>query len=226
MDFELMYESFFKLIKGIPLTLEVVIISTLFGFFLAILIALMRISKRSYLSNTAYYFVYTVRGTPLLLQIFFIYYGLAQFNFIQESFLWVVLKDPFWCAIIALTLNTTAYSSEIIRGGIQSVSKGYIEAASAVGMGKFLSFRIIMLPLAIRQALPAYGNELILMVKASSLISTVTLLEITGIARKIISQTFAPIEIFLVAGSIYLLINFIITRGIKMAEKKLSPDLA
>jgi len=225
MDFELMYESFFKLIKGIPLTLEVVIISTILGFFLAILVALMRISKKGYLNKTAYYFVYAVRGTPLLLQIFFIYYGLAQFSFIQESFLWIVLKDPFWCAIIALTLNTCAYSSEIIRGGIQSVSKGYLEAGSALGMGRILSFRIIMLPLAIRQALPAYGNELILMVKASSLVSTVTLMEITGIARKIISQTFAPIEIFLVAGSIYLLINFLITRGIKVAENKLSPDL-
>jgi len=226
MDFELMYESFFKLIKGIPLTLEVVIISTILGFFLAILVALMRISKKRYLNKTAYYFVYAVRGTPLLLQIFFIYYGLAQFSSIQESFLWIALKDPFWCAIIALTLNTCAYSSEIIRGGIQSVSKGYLEAGSALGMGKILSFRIIMLPLAIRQALPAYGNELILMVKASSLVSTVTLMEITGIARKIISQTFAPIEIFLVAGSIYLLINFLITRGIKAAENKLSPDLA
>ncbi len=226
MDFELMYESFFKLIKGIPLTLEVVIISTILGFFLAILVALMRISKKGYLNKTAYYFVYAVRGTPLLLQIFFIYYGLAQFSFIQESFLWIVLKDPFWCAIIALTLNTCAYSSEIIRGGIQSVSKGYLEAGSALGMGRLLLFRIIMLPLAIRQALPAYGNEIILMVKASSLVSTVTLMEITGIARKIISQTFAPIEIFLVAGSIYLLINFLITRGIKAAENKLSPDLA
>ena len=226
MDFELMYESFFKLIKGIPLTLEVVIISTILGFFLAILVALMRISKKGYLNKTAYYFVYAVRGTPLLLQIFFIYYGLAQFSFIQESFLWIVLKDPFWCAIIALTLNTCAYSSEIIRGGIQSVSKGYLEAGIALGMGRILSFRIVMLPLAIRQALPAYGNELILMVKASSLVSTVTLMEITGIARKIISQTFAPIEIFLVAGSIYLLINFLITRGIKAAENKLSPDLA
>ena len=226
MDFELMYESFFKLIKGIPLTLEVVIISTILGFFLAILVALMRISKKGYLNKTAYYFVYAIRGTPLLLQIFFIYYGLAQFSFIQESFLWIVLKDPFWCAIIALTLNTCAYSSEIIRGGIQSVSKGYLEAGSALGMGRILSFRIVMLPLAIRQALPAYGNELILMVKASSLVSTVTLMEITGIARKIISQTFAPIEIFLVAGSIYLLINFLITRGIKAAENKFSPDLA
>jgi len=226
MNFELMYESFFKLIKGIPLTLEVIVIATLLGFFLAILVALMRISNKGYLSNTAYYFVYAVRGTPLLLQIFFIYYGLAQFSFIQESFLWIVLKDPFWCAIIALTLNTCAYSSEIIRGGIQSVSKGYLEAASALGMGRLLLFRIIMLPLAIRQALPAYGNEIILMVKASSLVSTVTLMEITGIARKIISQTFAPIEIFLVAGSIYLLINFLITRGIKAAENKLSPDLA
>ena len=209
MRFELMYESFFKIIQGIPLTLQVVIIATILGFILAILVALMRISGRGILSIPAYYFVYLIRGTPLLLQLYFVYYGLGQFSFIRESFLWPILREPYWCGIITLTISTGAYSSEIIRGGIMSVSKGYLEASNALGMSKFMTFMKVTLPITFRQALPAYGNELILMVKASSLISIITLMEITGIARTIISKTYAPVEIFLVAGSIYLFINFL-----------------
>ena len=200
MRFELMYESFFKIVQGIPLTLQVVIIATILGFALAILVALMRISGRGILSIPAYYFVYLIRGTPLLLQLYFIYYGLGQFSFIRESFLWPILREPYWCGIITLTISTGAYSSEIIRGGIMSVSKGYLEASNALGMSKFMTFMKVTLPITFRQALPAYGNELILMVKASSLISIITLMEITGIARTIISKTYAPVEIFLVAG--------------------------
>ena len=200
MRFELMYESFFKILRGVPLTLEVVFLSTIFGLVLAVGVALMRVSKNKFLSNPAYYFIYTIRGTPLLLQLFFIYYGLAQFTFIRESFLWYVLESPLFCGILTLTLSTAAYSAEIIRGGMQSVSPGYIEAGSSMGMGKLLRLRKIILPITIRQALPAYGNELILMVKATSLISIVTLMEITGIARTIISKTYAPVEIFIVAG--------------------------
>ena len=148
------------------------------------------------------------RGTPLLVQIFLIYYGLGQFEAIRDSFLWTFFREPFWCAILALTLNTGAYTSEIIRGGIQSVPFAQIEAARACGMGRLLLFRRIVLPLAIRQALPAYGNEIILMVKASSLASTITLMEVTGIARGIIAKTFAPVEIFIVAGAIYLVDQF------------------
>ena len=199
MRFELMYESFFKIIQGIPLTLQVVIIATILGFILAILVALMRISGRGILSIPAYYFVYLIRGTPLLLQLYFVYYGLGQFSFIRESFLWPILREPYWCGIITLTISTGAYSSEIIRGGIMSVSKGYLEASNALGMSKFMTFMKVTLPITFRQALPAYGNELILMVKASSLISIITLMEITGIARTIISKTYAPVEIFLVA---------------------------
>jgi len=203
--FELMYESFFKIIQGIPLTLQVVIIATILGFILAILVALMRISGRGILSIPAYYFVYLIRGTPLLLQLYFVYYGLGQFSFIRESFLWPILREPYWCGIITLTISTGAYSSEIIRGGIMSVSKGYLEASNALGMSKFMTFMKVTLPITFRQALPAYGNELILMVKASSLISIITLMEITGIARTIISKTYAPVEIFLVADQyIYL----------------------
>ena len=221
MRFELMYESFFKIVQGIPLTLQVVIIATILGFALAILVALMRISGRGILSIPAYYFVYLIRGTPLLLQLYFVYYGLGQFSFIRESFLWPILREPYWCGIITLTISTGAYSSEIIRGGIMSVSKGYLEASNALGMSKFVTFMKVTLPITFRQALPAYGNELILMVKASSLISIITLMEITGIARTIISKTYAPVEIFLVAGSIYLFINFLIVMSVNFAENKL-----
>ena len=226
MRFELMYESFFKIVEGIPLTLQVVSISTMLGIFLAVAVALMRISGNRLMSLPAYYFVYLIRGTPLLLQLYFVYYGLSQFEAIRESILWPILKEPYWCGIITLTISTGAYSSEIIRGGILSVSKNYIEASGALGLSQIKTFMLITLPITVRQALPAYGNELILMVKASSLISIVTLMEITGIARTIISKTYAPVEIFLVAGSIYLVINFIIVMFVNLAERRLGIEKA
>ena len=226
MRLELMYESFFKIVEGIPLTLQVVSISTILGIFLAVAVALMRISGNRLMSLPAYYFVYLIRGTPLLLQLYFVYYGLSQFEAIRESILWPILKEPYWCGIITLTISTGAYSSEIIRGGILSVSKNYIEASGALGLSQIKTFMLITLPITVRQALPAYGNELILMVKASSLISIVTLMEITGIARTIISKTYAPVEIFLVAGSIYLVINFIIVLFVNLAERRLGIEKA
>ena len=226
MRLDLMYESFFKIVEGIPLTLQVVSISTILGIFLAIAVALMRISGSKLMSLPAYYFVYLIRGTPLLLQLYFVYYGLSQFEFIRESILWPLLKEPYWCGIITLTISTGAYSSEIIRGGILSVSKNYIEASGALGLSQAKTFMLVTLPITVRQALPAYGNELILMVKASSLISIVTLMEITGISRTIISKTYAPVEIFLVAGSIYLAINFIIVMFINFAERRLGIEKA
>ena len=226
MRLELMYESFFKIVEGVPLTLQVVSISTILGIFLAVAVALMRISGNRLMSLPAYYFVYLIRGTPLLLQLYFVYYGLSQFEAIRDSILWPILKEPYWCGIITLTISTGAYSSEIIRGGILSVSKNYIEASGALGLSQIKTFILITLPITVRQALPAYGNELILMVKASSLISIVTLMEITGIARTIISKTYAPVEIFLVAGSIYLVINFIIVMFVNLAERRLGIEKA
>ena len=130
-----------------------------------------------------------------------------------------------WCAILALALNTGAYTSEILRGAIETVPQGQVEAARACGMSRLRVFRRIVLPVAIRQMLPAYGNEVILMVKASSLASTITMMEITGVARRMIAQTFAVFEIFIVAGILYLLINFIATRLIKHAEWRMTPYL-
>ena len=226
MDFELIAEAFPKLIEAVDETLLLAIISVSIGFFVAIPIALMRLSKFRSLSAFAYGYVYIFRSTPLLVQIFLIYYGSGQFRPILEQVgLWILLREAWFCAILALMLNTAAYTSEIIRGGIESVPWGQIEAARAVGMSRFLLFRRIIFPLAIRQALPAYGNELMLMVKATSLASTITIIEITGMAKKIIAATYRPVEVFLIAGSIYLAINFLISRGVMLTENRLNPHM-
>jgi len=225
MNFELMIETFPKLLSGLNLTIQLVTISLFLGFCLAVGLALLRLSNNTFLSFFAKTYTFYFRGTPLLVQIFLIYYGIAQFEIIRESFVWSFFKEAYWCGILALTLNTCAYSSEIIRGGIQSVPFGQIESAKSVGMSGFLLYRRIILPIAFRQALPAYGNEMILMVKATSLVSTITLMEVTGIARLIIAKTFSPVEVFIVAGLIYLTINFIITRLVNFCEIKLTPYL-
>ena len=160
------------------------------------------------------------RGTPLLVQIFIIYFGLGQVEWIRESFLWIVLKEPYSCAILAFTLNTGAYSSEIFRSAFETINKGIVEAAAGLGLNKINTFLRIKLPIAIKQSLPAYGNEMILMLKGTSLASTVTLLDLTGVAKHIISTTFRPVEVFIVAGGIYLLMTFLIHNFIKLLEKK------
>ena len=221
MDFELMISSFPKLLNATVITLKLLSLSLFFGLFIGLLFAILRMNKNPIINKFAYGYSYVFRGTPLLVQIFIIYFGLGQIEYLRSTFLWVILKEPYWCGIITLTISTGAYSSEIIRGGILSVSKNFIEASGALGLNKIKTFLLITLPITVRQALPAYGNELILMVKASSLISIITLMEITGIARTIISKTYAPVEIFLVAGSIYLIINFIIVLAVGLAERKL-----
>jgi len=225
MDFQLMQETWPKLLGAVPVTLTLAMMSLALGFILAMGIAMLRLSKNRLLQNVAYGFVYIFRSTPLLVQIFLIYYGSGQFRvFFEDIGLWVLLKEPWFCAILALTLNTGAYSSEIIRGGIQSVNWGQIEAAKAIGMSAVKRLRRIVLPQALRQALPAYGNEIILMVKSTSLASTITILDITGIAKKIIAETWSPVEVFIIAGAIYLSINFIVTRAVNGLEVKLSPQ--
>ena len=157
----------------------------------------------------------------MLVQLFIIYFGLAQIEALRSSFLWVVLKEPYWCAIITFALNTGAYTSEILRSAFETIDKGYIEAGKSLGISKNKIFYKIKLPIAIRQSIPAYGNEMILMLKGTSLASTVTLMDLTGVAKFIISTTYRPIEIFIVAGSIYLLITFFIHIFISLIERKL-----
>lgn len=225
MSFQFFYESFLAMAAGIPLTLQLAASAIALGACLALLIAMMRLSGIFILDWIARIYIFVFRGTPLLVQIFIIYYGLSQFPEVRYSFLWPILREPYWCAIIALTMNTAAYASEIIRGGLLSVPHGQVEAAKACGMSRFTCFRRIVMPLAIRQALPAYGNEMISMVKATSLASIITLMEVTGIAAKLIAESYRAIEVFVVAGAIYLCINFILTRLLLLAEYRLTPYL-
>ena len=225
MNLEFYSEAFMQMLSGVPLTLKLAASSIVFGAILALLFAMMRLSGIAVLDWIARLYVFVFRGTPLLVQIFIIYYGLSQFPVIRYSFLWPILREPYWCAIIALTLNNAAYASEIIRGGLLSVPSGQIEAAKACGMSRFTSFRRIVMPLAIRQALPGYDNEMISMVKATSLASIITLMEVTGIAAKLIAESYRAIEVFVIAGAIYLAINFVLTRALMFAEYKLTPYL-
>jgi len=226
MDFQLIIESFPKLVGAIPKTLTLALASLLIGLVISVPVALLRLSKNRVLSSAAYGYVYLIRSTPLLVQMFLIYYGSAQFRgSLTEVGLWSLFREPWFCAILALALNTAAYTSEIIRGGIQSVSVGQIEAARAIGMSNFLQFRRIIFPIAIRQALPAYGNEVMLILKSTSLASTITIVEVTGLAKQIISATYRPVEVFIVTGAIYLFITFIVSRFVMLTEWWLNPHM-
>jgi octopine/nopaline transport system permease protein len=223
-DFDFLRQTVLLLLSGVPLLLQLAFFSIAAGAVLAVLLALMRLSGNPLLDYSARSYVFVFRGTPLLVQIFLIYYGLGQFPEIRQGFLWPFLRQPYWCALLALTLNTAAYSSEIIRGGILSVPFGQIEAARACGMSRSLIFRRITVPQGLRVALPAYGNEIILMTRSTALASVITLMEVTGIASKIISETFRAVEVFICAGAIYLILNFAISRGIALLERRMSPQ--
>ena len=217
---DLMIESLPRLLHATTLTIQLTFLSLFFGIFVGVFFAFLRTGKNKFLYFISYYYSYIFRGTPLLVQIFIIYFGLGQVEWIRESFLWLFLKEPYSCAILAFTLNTGAYTSEIFRSAFQTINKGIIEAAKGLGLNKISIFFRIKLPIAIKQSLPAYGNEMVLMLKGTSLASTVTLLDLTGVAKHIISTTFRPVEVFIVAGSIYLLMTFIVHNFIKFLEKR------
>ena len=221
----LIIRNFFIILNALDQTLYLLMISLPLGFFLSLVFALGRVSKNIFISKTISSYIFVVRGTPLLVQIYLIYFGLGSVKAIRESFLWVVLKEPFWCGVVALTINTIAYGSEIFRGGIQSVTRGQIESGKSLGFSLVELYRRIIFPIALRNVLPAYGNELILMVKATSLVSLTTYMEMTGIARKLMAKTFAPVEAFLAAGILYLFLNFLMVQLIKYLEWKYNPHL-
>ena len=222
MDLELMINSFPKLLNAAVITLKLLSVSLIIGLFIGIFFAILRLNKNIFINRFAYGYSYVFRGTPLLVQIFIIYFGLGQIEYLRSTVLWIILKEPYWCAIIAYALNTGAYTSEILRSAFQTIKPGIIEAGKSLGISNKVIFYKIQIPIAIRQSLPAYGNEIILMMKGTSLASTVTIMDLTGVAKYIISTTFKPIEVFIVAGGIYLFMTFIIHNVIKFLEKKYS----
>ena len=221
MVLDLMIDSLPKLLNATLTTLKLLSLSLVFGLIIGLIFALMRLSKSKFVSNFSYSFSYVFRGTPLLVQIFIIYFGLGQIEYLRSTILWNILKEPYWCAIIAFSLNTGAYTSEILRSAFQTIKPGLIEAGKSLGISSKIIFYKIQIPIAIKQSLPAYGNEIILMLKGTSLASTVTLMDLTGVAKYIISTTFKPVEVFIVAGSIYLFLTFLIHNFIKFTERKM-----
>ena len=222
MNFELIISSFPKMLGAAAITVKLLAFSLAIGLLIGLFFAVLRLNKNIFINKFAYGYSYLFRGTPLLVQIYIIYFGLGQIEFIRSTFLWVILKEPFWCAIIAFALNTGAYTSEILRSAFQTIKPGVIEAGKSLGISNKIIFYKIQIPIAIRQSLPAYGNEIILMLKGTSLASTVTIMDLTGVAKHIISTTFKPVEVFILAGSIYLFMTFIIHNVIKFLEKKYS----
>ena len=221
----LLFRNFIEVLLGLDNTLLLLIISLPVGFILSLIFAIGRVSENKLISKTIASYIFIIRGTPLLVQIYLIYFGLGSIVYIRESFLWYLLREPFWCGVLALTINTVAYGSEIFRGGIQSVTKGQIESGLSLGFNRLMLLRKVILPIALRKVLPSYGNELILMVKATSLVSLTTYMEMTGIARKIMAKTFAPVEAFVAAGILYLFLNFLMVQFVKYLEWKYNPHL-
>ena len=221
MSFDLMLigASLPKIATGVVLTLKLLVVSLLFGTALGIGAALMRISGSRLLAWPSFAYSYVFRGTPMLVQLFIIYYGLSQFEGLRNSILWPILREPFWCAVIALSLNEGAYAAEILRAAIRGVDQGLHEAGRALGLSPRQRFMHVTAPIAVRLALPAYGNEMIGLLKGTALVSMIAMNDITGVARTIVAKTFAPYEIFISAAIVYLSITWVIQHGIRVAER-------
>jgi arginine/ornithine transport system permease protein len=217
-DYTVVWDSLPLYFSGMLITLKLLAISLFFGLLAALPLGLMRVSKNRWVNVPAWLFTYVIRGTPMLVQLFLIYYGLAQFSAVRESFLWPMLSSATFCACLAFAVNTSAYTAEIIAGSLKATPAGEIEAARAMGMSKAMLYRRILLPSALRRALPQYSNEVIMMLQTTSLASIVTLLDITGAARSVNAQYYLPFEAFITAGVFYLCLTFILVRLFKLAE--------
>ncbi|MEF1337098.1 ABC transporter permease [Vibrio rotiferianus] len=216
MDFSLIVESFPVYLDGLWTTVWLVALALVIGLCVSIPLAVARNSTNYALSLPSWAFIYFFRGTPLLVQLYLIYYGMDQFFPVKDT-LW---ENAWFCALVAFVLNTSAYTAEIIRGAIKGLPKGEVEAAKAYGMSKFMTYRRIILPSALRRALPAYSNEVIFMLHGSAVAGIITIMDLTGAARLVNSRYYAPFESFLTAGLFYMALTFIILWCFKMAEKR------
>ncbi|SLN39473.1 ABC transporter permease [Oceanibacterium hippocampi] len=223
MDFQIIVDSFPKLLEGMALTIEITGLALIMGFALAVPLALLRLSPNPLVWPPVYAFVLFFRGTPLLVQIFLVYYGAGQFRpLLQEYGLWAYFREAYFCAVLTLTLNTAAYTTEIFRGAIQAVPHGEVEAARACGMSGWLLNRRIVLPKALRLALPAYSNEVVFLFQSTSLVSIITLMDLTGVARVIVARSFDVYEIYITAGLMYLAVTYGILGIFRQVEFRLS----
>ena len=220
MDIAVIIDNLPLYFSGLRITVELLILSLLCGLAVAIPLGVAAASGNPLVHAFPRTFIYFMRGTPLLVQVFLIYHGFAQFDFLRESFLWVVFKQAYWCALIAFSLNTAGYTAEIIRGAIKQTPAGEIEAARACGMSGAVMLRRIILPSAFRRGLPAYGNEVIFMLHGTVLAGVITIVDLFGAAKIVNSRHFVPFESFIAAGFFYLCLTFVIVYLFKRGENK------
>jgi octopine/nopaline transport system permease protein len=223
MDFTFIASTLRTLLAALPVTLALFSLSLVIGGFLALGMVWMRVHQNPLLRNFAKGYIFIFRGSPLMIQLFLIFYGLGQFGVIRHSFAWPALREPFVCAVLALSLCTAGYTAEIFRAGLRAVPPREIEAARAIGMSGSLLVRRILAPIAFRHALPAYSTEVVMMVKSTALASLVTVWDVTGVAQRLIAQTYRTMEVFLCAALIYLTLNFVILQAMAYWEHRLSP---
>ncbi len=218
LDFVLIFQNWELFALGVWNTLVLTVLALLIGGMLSIHLALVRANRTPVLNEITWAYVYLFRGTPLLVQLYLIYYGLGQFEFIRESFLWPVLREAWWCTLLAFVLNTAAYTTEILRGAIEATPFGEVEAAKACGMSQSQAARRIIVPSALRRALPAYSNEIIFMLHGSVVASTVTIIDILGAGRTLNGKHYLAYEGFIAAAVLYMILVFAISRGFKIWE--------
>jgi arginine/ornithine transport system permease protein len=217
---EAIAESLPLYMSGLWVTLELLVLALVIGLVAALPLAMLRSLPSPWLWRPVWGFTYVIRGTPLLVQLFLLYYGLAQFEVVRASPLWPWLSSAWFCAVAAFAINTAAYTTEILAGAMRAVPAGEIEAARALGMSRLMLFRRIVLPSAFRRALPAYGNEVVLMLHGTSLASVVTLLDLTGSAREVNARFYAPFEAFITAAVFYLGVTLIVVALFHQAERR------
>ena len=226
MDYQIIIDSLPAMLDGMALTIQITLISLLCGLVMAIPLALCRVSKNPLLWMPAYGYILFFRGTPLLVQLFLIYYGSGQFRVELEAWgLWQFFREAYFCAVFGLALNTAAYSAEILRGAIRAVPHGEIEAGMACGMTRPVLYRRIILPKAFRLALQAYSNEVVFLFQATSLVSIISLMDLTGVARVIAARTFDIYEIYITAGILYLIVTYGILYVFRKVEYRWSGHL-
>jgi arginine/ornithine transport system permease protein len=205
---------------GLRVCLTLLVISIATGFVLSVPLAVARVSSKRWLSWPVWGFTYVIRGTPLLVQLFLVYYGLAQFEAVRESFAWPLLREAWFCAWLAFALNTTAYTTEIFAGALRATPTGEVEAARAYGLSGAKLYTRVLLPGALRRALPQYGNEVVGMMHATSIASTVTLVDVTRVARDVYANHLLPVEAFGSAAVIYFGLTFTLVGGFKLLERR------
>jgi arginine/ornithine transport system permease protein len=221
LDFWLVFQNWGLFWIGLQNTLILLVISLIAGGVIAVPLAIVRATQVPVLNPLAYAFIYLIRGTPLLVQLYIIYYGIAQFGAVRNSGAWVVFQVPWWCALISFSIGTSAYTAEIFRAAIVDTPRGEVEAAIAAGMSRRLAMRRIILPSAFRRALPAYGNEVIFNLQTTALASTVTVIDVLGAARLLNNNYYLAAEGFVTAAVIYIAIVLTITRTFRFLERRL-----